>query len=846
MSSRLGPDADRAGAVKPVDLRLVPAAVATWLGVLAGLHAPPGWLVAGGTAITAGWAGFALVRRRERRSVRTRLAIAIAVVAALAGMAVGYLRAEPVRHGPVAELAASEAFIGADAVVTDDPSIRAAEAAGEPYVVVRLRLEDVVGRGERAKVRTPVLLISSDLAWSELLPGTPVRVTGRLASASGALAAFLRTDDAPEVLGPASLVSRATEPFRAGLRAAVSGLGPTERGLVPGLAIGDDGALPDADRADMRATGLTHLTAVSGMHVGIVLIAALAIARSAGVRGYGVPAVAVLTLVAFALLVRPDPSVVRASTMGMISVLGLSVAGHKRALPALACAVLVLLLVDPWLGVSIGFALSVLSTVGILVLAAHWCELIRWLPRTLAQALTVPVAAQVASIPVLVGFVSETSLASVPANLLAAPAVAPATLLGVAAAVVAPVSGTVASALAWLAGWPARWIATVAEHGADLPGAVVRWAGGAGSVVASVGVVAVLVAVMPRLLRRPLWTAVAASLVVFVLAAAPTVGWPPRGWVMVACPVGQGDAFVIAAGDGAAMVVDAGPDTDAVDRCLDDLGVTHVPLLVLTHFHRDHVDGVPGVLAGRRVDGVLVSPLPEPVEQVEKVTAWLAAGQVPVGVARTGEERLIGDSVRVRVVWPRRIIGWGESAANDASVVLDVLVHDVRILLTGDIEPVAQRALLSAEPELEADVLKVPHHGSRAQEPALLTELGASIAVIGVGADNRHGHPSPDVIDMLGVAGMVVGRTDTDGAVAVVLTPDGELGVATRGAGVYARGRGRESSIRRSRTVAATPRRRTMPTPRTPRGSRSASGRAWSSSHAGAGTSTTARPTTRG
>ncbi|NIS28783.1 MAG: hypothetical protein GWO04_01965, partial [Actinobacteria bacterium] len=71
-----------------------------------------------------------------------------------------------------------------------------------------------------------------------------------------------------------------------------------------------------------------------------------------------------------------------------------------------------------------------------------------------------------------------------------------------------------------------------------------------------------------------------------------------------------------------------------------------------------------------------------------------------------------------RVVWPRRIIGLGESAANDASVVLDVLAHDVRILLTGDIEPVAQRALLSAEPDLEADVLKVPHHGSRAQERA--------------------------------------------------------------------------------------------------------------------------------
>lgn len=785
MRSRLGPDADRADAVKPVDLRLVPAVVATWLGVLAGLHAPAVWLAAAGTAIVAGWVRFALPPRHERLPGRTRLAVAVAVVAALAGMAVGYLRAEPVRHGPVAELAAGEAFVGAEAVVTEDPSIRTPDS-GETYVLVRLRLEHVVGRGERADVRTPVLLIASDLGWSELLPGTPVRVRGRLAAASGELAAFLRTDHPPQALGPASLVSRVTEPFRAGLREAVGGLGTTERGLVPGLAIGDDRALPDDDRANMRATGLTHLTAVSGMHVGIVLIAALAMARWAGVRGYGIPAAAVLTIVAFGLLVRPDPSVVRASTMGMISVLGLSAAGRKRALPALACAVLLLLLADPWLGVSIGFALSVLSTAGILVLAAHWCALIRWLPPALAQSLTVPLAAQVASIPVLVAFVSETSLASVPANLLAAPAVAPATLLGVAAAIVAPMSATAAAGLAWLAGWPARWIATVAERGADLPGAVVRWPGGAGSVVASVGVVALLVVVMPRLVRRPLWTTLAAGLIALVLVAAPTLGWPPRGWLMVACPVGQGDAFVIAAGNGAAMVVDAGPEPDDVDRCLDDLGVTHVPLLVLTHFHSDHVDGVPGVLAGRRVDEVLVSPLPEPAEQAEQVTAWLAAAQVPVAVARAGEERLIGESVTARVVWPRRIIGSGESAANDASVVLDTLAHDVRILMTGDIEPVAQRALLSVEPGLAADVLKVPHHGSRAQEPALLTGLGASVAVIGVGADNRHGHPSPDVIDMLGAAGMVVGRTDTDGAVAVVLGQDGAVGMATRGVGVYA------------------------------------------------------------
>jgi competence protein ComEC len=786
MRTRLGPDADEADAAsQPVDLRLVPAAVAMWLGVLAGLHgstAQRGGCAAAGVVLSVA----ALARVR---TAAPRMAIGVTLVALLAGMTVGALRAETVRAGPVAELAAEAATVRVDGVLTTDPSVRTPESGQqtEPYVIGRLRVEQVTGRGTTIDARTPVLLVATDTEWAELLPGSRVTTYGRLAPADGDLAALLRTAEPPSVTGPPSLVSRATEPLRQGLRDAVDGLPEAPRGLVPGLAIGDDENLPVSNRDDMRATGLTHLTAVSGVHVGIVLVAAMGLARRAGVRGYALPVLAVVTLVGFALLVRPDPSVVRASTMGMIGVLGLTVAGRKRALPALAAAVLVLLLVDPWLGRSIGFTLSVLSTAGILVLAPVWRDAMPWLPRTFAESLAVPLAAQVASIPVLVAFVSETSLASVPANILAAPAVAPATLLGVVAAVTSPILPGVAVALAWLASWPATWIALVAEHGAALPGAVLRWPGGVSSVVASVVVVIGLVLVVPQLFRRPLVTTGIALAALVVLVAAPSPGWPPRGWLVVACPIGQGDAFVLNAGGGAGVVVDAGPEPATVDRCLDDLGIVHVPLLVLTHFHADHVDGVPGVLDGRRVDEVMTSPLPEPAEQAGSVHRWLADADVAITQAAVGEERVIGGSVHVRVVWPSRIIGSGEPASNDSSVVLDATVGGVRVLLTGDIEQPAQQALLRAEPTLRADVLKVPHHGSRTQEPDFLAGLGARTALIGVGEDNRHGHPAPETIELLERAGTTVWRTDTDGAVAVIRMLDGSVGVATRGAGVFAR-----------------------------------------------------------
>ncbi|HEX6336513.1 MAG TPA: ComEC/Rec2 family competence protein [Jiangellaceae bacterium] len=784
MRQRLGPNAEGVkGSAEPADLRLVPSAVAAWLGALAGLHSSPGVQV----GLAVGAAALVLAGIARVRSGPGRLAVGMALAAALTGLAGGAVRAAAVHDGPVAELSTAGARVTVAAVVTSDPALRdgAGSVSGEPYVVARLRVESIAGRGVTARVHTPVVLVASDPHWASVLPGTPVSLTGRLAPADGGpVAAFLRTDEPPRPTGGPGVTSRLTEPFRRGLRAAVDGLPPAAQGIVPGMAVGDESRLPPQIRRAMQETGLTHLTAVSGVHVSVVLIAVLGLARWAGVRGYGLPVVAVVSIVGFAALVRPEPSVVRASAMGLIGIAGLTAAGRRRALPALAAAVLVLLLVDPWLAVSIGFALSVLSTAGILLFAPVWRDALPWLPRPAAEAVAVPMAAQVGSIPVLVAFVRETSLAALPANVLVAPAVAPTTLLGVLAAAVSPVLPPAAAAAAWLAGWPARWIAVVAERGASLPGAVVRWPGGAVGVVAASILVVVLVVALPGLLRRRMLSFATALVVLALLVGVPSPDWPPRGWFLVACPVGQGDAFVIRAGPAGAVVVDAGPDPDRVDRCLDELGVTHVHLLVLTHFHADHVEGLPGVLEGRRVDEVMVSPLAEPAELAAAVTARLTAARVPTTTAAVGERRLIG-SVELRVIWPARLIGAGEPAANDASVVLQAAVHGTDVLMTGDVEPLAQRAIARAEPQLRADVLKVPHHGSRFQEPGWLAGVGAEVALIGVGEDNRHGHPSSDTVRMLEEAGAAVWRTDVDGAIAVVRTPDGRLGVTTRGLGAF-------------------------------------------------------------
>jgi len=288
-----------------------------------------------------------------------------------------------------------------------------------------------------------------------------------------------------------------------------------------------------------------------------------------------------------------------------------------------------------------------------------------------------------------------------------------------------------------------------------------------------------------RVLRRAVWSVcLCALLVVVVLRPLPSPGWPPPGWVMVACDVGQGDGLVLNAGRGSAVVVDAGPDPEAMDRCLGRLEVHALPVVVLTHFHADHIDGLPAVLADHRAAELDVTGTDDPASGAREVHAWAGAAGVPVRVPSYGEVRRVG-ALTWQVIGPVRTsqaVSTGEegSAANNASLVMLLQTRGVRILLGGDMEPEAQEALARASPGLRVDVLKVPHHGSRYQDPQLLTGLGARLAVVSVGQDNDYGHPAASTMSLLRRAGMRVRRTDEDGDVAVTVR-EGRLGVVTRG-----------------------------------------------------------------
>jgi competence protein ComEC len=250
---------------------------------------------------------------------------------------------------------------------------------------------------------------------------------------------------------------------------------------------------------------------------------------------------------------------------------------------------------------------------------------------------------------------------------------------------------------------------------------------------------------------------------------------------VVVCDVGQGDAVALPIGPGRAVLVDAGPDAGAADRCLRGLDVHEVPLLVLSHFHVDHVGGIAGVFRGRRVGEVVTGALPEPAEGRRTALAAAAAAGAPVTVPPVGWTWSAGP-VRLTVLGPAHPIVGSGSDPNNNSLVLRVDVGGRRLLLAGDAMVEEQADLLAAlgADGLRADVLKLPHHGSHYQDVDFLAAVHPAVALVSVGVGNPYGHPNLAMLDLLRREGTTVLRTDVDGDLAAVADEHG-LGVVRHG-----------------------------------------------------------------
>jgi competence protein ComEC len=539
------------------------------------------------------------------------------------------------------------------------------------------------------------------------------------------------------------------------------------RRLLAGIVLGEDSAIGPELRDAFQASGLMHLLAVSGQNVGIVAIGVVTAARIVGVGRILGEAVAIVIVLAYALAVGWQPSVVRAAVAGSLASLAWIAARPRDRWHALAIGALVLLAWMPQSALEPGFQLSFAAVAAIFLVLPRLAGVPEAypIPRGLWDVLVVAVACGLVTAPVVWLHFGQVALWTVPANVAAEPAMPPLISLSLAAAAIEPVLPGAATALAWLAGWCAAWIAFVARVVAGWPSAQVESPLVIAVAAALVGAV-VLLRRLPRYRRRSAAAAlvsVALTLAGAACAFRPLPSWaPPSGLRVTFLDVGQGDSVLLEV-PGGAVLFDQGPPEANVAGQLRGLGLRSLTAIVLTHPQRDHIGGAADVLGRLRVGAVADPALEAPSRDHDAVIAAARRDRVPVVVARAGDVYRIG-RLRLRILWPDDP-GLASDDPNRHAVVAVASYGQADVLLTAD----AESDVTSRLPLRAVEVLKVAHHGSEDPGlPDLLRTLRPRLAVISVGEGNAFDHPRPETVAALAaVPGMRSLRTDLNGRIVV-------------------------------------------------------------------------------
>lgn len=820
------------------DLRLVPAAVTAWLCSIVLLTSgvtPAFWAALGGVVVTGG--ALYLITRRSVGHCRVRDIVGSLAIVCLCATAAGltaWNATQPERT--TLALYPPGSTVRAVGHVVGDPTqytSRSFDGRGEETRGTAVTLLSV--RVGTQPATAEFTIFATHPGWQDIAEGdsviatltitetaSPARLTARVTSAP----VPGETEDAPEP-SPGPLHHARADIARLSLSH-----GAAAAGLIPGMTVGDTSQISQSLTEDMRTTGLTHLTAVSGSNCALVmtLTGYAALTMGAGRRLCILSGMAALGC--FVLLVGPDPSVLRASVMGALGALSMLGGRNGVSLNALSAAVIGLVLASPSLAVDFGFVLSVLATAGIVVSGRAVTRLLALrLPVPVALCIAIPFVAQLWCGPVLLLLNPALLTYSLPANMAATLLVPVTTVAGLVAVcvLVAPrilmpglllIPGVHAEPLfgAWeraaqlpliVAAVPARGVARIAEFFAALPGSLLPWPSGpwgialltalsislAGSVhwmdarchrpVDTQGTVQGTPAPRPvpdgvwreraavrRRRRRAL--AVLACLATALLTVQGLIWWlrPAPPWDSVVCDVGQGDAVLHRTGSRSAVLIDAGPEPRALASCLRHAEIDHLDAVILSHDHADHTAGLEGLPADLAVDRLWYSS---------------ATGELPAAAARFTDRAAVprpGETLElagatVTVLGPGAVSGVpgppraapSSEDENNASLAVRISVTGEGGTTTwvsaGDLEEDGADRLIRSQGDggvLDADVLKVSHHGARNGGTRLIDAVDPALAVISVSAENSYGHPHPSITGAIQDRGGAVARTDQHGS----------------------------------------------------------------------------------
>jgi len=568
---------------------------------------------------------------------------------------------------------------------------------------------------------------------------------------------------------PANILITLGERAAAGLEAAVGG---EEGDLLKAMLLGQSWLVDPEVRDSFSRTGLAHILAISGLHVGFIALLLNKVSGLLGLKNKGAFIFRTLTLVLYCLLVGATASVVRATIMAVIIYAGQLLRRKPDMLNSTAVAAFVILLLKPMDVYEPGFQLSFVTVVSISLFYKGIMGRVSRLPASIASILAVTLSAQLGVLPLIAYHFNLVSLSTLAVNPLLIPLFG---VLVMAGFIIMPV-GMLAPGLAFYPGLAlklmCRLLIDINTAISNLPGSYIT--------VVSPSVAAIMVFYLVLLIisreraafiRKP---AIVSALIVSAFLTGSFI-WHfagPRDLEVVFLDVGQGDCAYIRTPDGVDILIDGGgrpmADTggDVVIPFLLKKGVSSLDLVIMSHCHDDHIKGLISVIERMKVDRFMECPPLEPGESYAALKSVVAKRVRETYPVTGGEVFKAGKDLTLHILYPEDKASEGLYGGdeNNNSLVIRLDYKDTSILFTGDIEgQVEQHLVKGGLPEI--DILKVPHHGSRTSSTrAFLEALSPNIGVIQVGS-NSFGHPSPEVLERMEELGIDIYRNDINGAV---------------------------------------------------------------------------------
>lgn len=559
---------------------------------------------------------------------------------------------------------------------------------------------------------------------------------------------------------------------------------PSEQaGLLSGMLIGYTDGLDERVQEAFSNAGLSHIMAVSGANIAFIILPMMLMFKAFKLPKRLSNLLMIFIVGGFVVITGFSPSVARAALMAVTMLLGGILRRRTDVFTSLALAAIIMFLQNPSTLFDIGFQLSFAATLSLVIFYKPVSNVMKSMkvPSFLCDPAACTIAAQIGVLPITAIYFNKISTISLVSNLLVVPVTELITILGFIGSILGQLSLELGRLVGSVNMVLLTFVLLVTKVSAELPFAIVR------VVTPPLTLVMIYYALIVYLLYFRLLMKIKleritlyAAMTVMILMVAMTM-WSrrPTGLEVVFLDVGQGDAAFIRTATGRTVLIDGGgregdpEDSSGIGNrilipFLLDYGVTKLDMVIGTHGHDDHIQGLFPVLEDLRVNRLV---LPEGGEGLEKLRERAEESKVEVIDCAAGDRIMLDRETSLEVLHPGRGYKSIKSPFNNSSLVLKLVYGNTSILLAGDVEKDVEAKLLADEADLKADVLKVSHHGSiTSSTPEFLDQVAPSVAIISVG-DNKFGHPSGEVLDRLRQRGIRILRTDALGA--LVLKSDG-------------------------------------------------------------------------